>query len=250
MLNNITLRARVHAALTSIEPAALDLAAIRTRAAINTSTTTQQPRRRIAAITLAIAIPAVAFAATPQVGIQATMARLAQLYFGPTEAARIAAASATLPTSKIIDQTYGKTTRSTVFIGGKRVDELPLAQAVERASRDFNVVIPRKLPDGAKAGTATYTFGTLMYAYALPGGDTITVSIEKTSHKRLNATHKLFGLTANFSPSGRLLKSARMNFVEYVVGDEIVTLGSTTMSVPQLSAIGVSMGGRKLVTST
>ncbi|HUY11458.1 MAG TPA: hypothetical protein VMV73_04260 [Candidatus Dormibacteraeota bacterium] len=254
MPNDTTLRARIHDALTSTPTPALDLTAVRNRATrIAAATPTRKSRRRFAALALAFAIPAVAFAATPQSLMRATMAHLAELYFGPKVATRFSESNAVAVTAaqvtKVMKEMHGHGSHTIVFVDGKRVTPMPLAQAVTHASRDFHVTLPRQLPADAKPGLATYAGGTLSYAYQLAAGAKLTVSIEKATPRRVKSHRAIVGLTARFSKSGALLKSARINLARFAVGDEVIDFGSTALSVKQLVAIGAAMGGRELVVS-
>uniref|UniRef100_E6PF42 Uncharacterized protein n=1 Tax=mine drainage metagenome TaxID=410659 RepID=E6PF42_9ZZZZ len=254
MPNDTTLRARIHAALASSTPPALDLAAVHYRAENPVRTVKAAPRKgRIAAIALAIAIPAVAFAATPQSLIRATMHHLAIAYFGATAANNLAQA---LPNAgqqqrmvRIMKTFKGTSTKSVTFINGAIVHPIPLADALQQASHEFHVVLPQHLPGGASSTDAIYAGGTLSYGYRLRGGGVLDVTVKRATKQNSKPARKLGAFTARFSKDGRLLRSARVNIVRFAVADEVIDFQSARLSSAQLAAIGRQMGGREIGSS-
>ncbi len=253
MPNDTILRARIHSALAATPFPKPDLAAIHRRAALPARRGDTRRSGRIAAIALAIAVPVVAFAATPQSMIQATLHRLAIAYFGPSAAHELAHA---LPNAgqqrrmvRIMKTLKGKNVKSVTFINGTIVHPIPLADAVQQASHDFHVVLPQHLPAGAASTTAIYAGGTLSYGYRLHGGGILNVTIERANARNIKHVRKLGAFTAQFSKDGRLVRSARVNIVRFAVGDEAMTLQSARLSAAQLLAIGKQMGAREIGSS-
>ncbi|MGC8485157.1 MAG: hypothetical protein ACP5O6_05920 [Candidatus Baltobacteraceae bacterium] len=253
MPNDTILRARIHSALATMPIPKADLAAIHTRATLPVRNGDTRRQGRIAAIALAIAIPAVAFAATPQSMIQATLHRLAIAYFGPSAAHGLAHALPNVGEQqrmvRIMKTLKGKNVKSVTFINGTIVHPIPLADAVQQASHDFHVILPQYLPAGAASTTAIYAGGTLSYGYRLHGGGIIDVTIERANARNIKPVRKLGAFTARFSKDGRLVRSARVNIVRFALGDEAMTLQSARLSAAQLLAIGKQMGAREIGSS-
>ena len=253
MPNDTILRARIHSALAATPFPKPDLAAIHRRAALPAQSGSTRRSGRIAAIALAIAVPAVAFAATPQSMIQATLHRLAIAYFGPSAAHELAR---TLPNAeqqrrmvRIMKTFNGQNVKSVTFINGKIVHPIPLADAVRQASHDFHVVLPQHFPAGAVPTGAIYAGGTLSYGYRLHGGGVLDVTLERADAQNIKPARKLRAFTAQFSKDGRLVRSARVNIVRFAIGDEAMTLQSARLSIAQLAAIGEQAGAREIGSS-
>ena len=251
MPNDTILRDRIRGALASTPAPSLDLAAVHHRAENPERAAAAAPRKRqIAAVALAIAIPAVAFAATPESLIRATLQHLAVAYFGPTTASHLAGA---LPNAsqqrrmvRIMKRLKGSGTKSVTFVDGAIVHPISLADAVRAASHDFHVQLPKRLPAGAKAMQAIYAGGTLSYGYRLQGGGELGVTVKRATAENSKPVHKLDAFTARFSKDGRLIRSARVNIVRFAVADEIIDFQSARLSEAQLATIGKAMGGREL----
>ena len=233
MPNDTILRDRIRGALVSTPAPSLDLAAVHRRAENPQRPAAAAPRKRqIAAVALAIAIPAVAFAATPESLIRATLQHLAVAYFGPTTASHLAGA---LPNASQQRRIM------------KAIEHpISLADAVRAASHDFHVQLPKRLPAGAKAMQAIYAGGTLSYGYRLQGGGELGVTVKRATAENSKTAQKLDAFTARFSKDGRLIRSARVNIVRFAVADEIIDFQSARLSEAQLATIGKAMGGREL----
>ncbi len=251
MPNDTILRSRIRAALSTAPVATPDLAEIHRRAAEPNRARTAQPRnRRIAAIALAIALPAVAFAATPHSLIQATLHRLAATYFEPKMASGIARA---LPTSSTMQRMVRieKTLRSgnaksVTYLNGSIVHPVPFSVALAQAEHDFHVVLPQPNSAWAKTPTAMYVGGTLSYGYRLRSGGVLDVSVKRANAQNTKPVGILGAFTAKFSKNGRLLHSTRVNIASFAVADEVITFQSARLSVAQLVAIGKRMNGREI----
>ncbi len=233
MPNDTILRDRIRGALASTPAPSLDLAAVHHRAENPERAAAAAPRKRqIAAVALAIAIPAVAFAATPHSLIRATLQHLAVAYFGPTTASHLAGA---LPNASQQRRIM------------KAIEHpIPLADAVRAASREFHVLLPKRLPAGAKVMQAIYADGTLSYGYRLQGGGVFDITVKRATAENSKPAQKLGAFTARFSEDGRLIRSARVNIVRFAVADEIIDFQSARLSEAQLATIGKAMGGREL----
>ena len=253
MPNDTTLRSLIHAALDSSPIPELDVTTIHRRASLPVRRESTRRKHRIAAIALAISIPVVAFAATPQSMIRATLHQLAIAYFGPKATSGLARA---LPGAgerqqmvRIMNNFKDTSTKSVTFINGKIVHPIPLTDAVKQASHDFRVVLPRHLPAGAAITTAIYAGGTLSYGYSLRGGGVLNVTIERANATNLKPVHQLAAFTARFAKDGRLIRSTRVNVARFALADETITLLSARLSAAQLLSVGKQMGGREIGSS-
>lgn len=248
MPNDTTLRARIHAALASSTPPALDLAAVHYRAENPVRTVKAAPRKgRIAAIALAIAIPAVAFAATPQSLIQATLQHLAIAYFGPkANTTMIHGFSLGRPGATSSTGNSSKDDSVKILVFNKHpVVAMPLAEAVKLASRDFRVFVPVVPESWGKPGYATYVNKMIDYSYSFKPHESVLVTIMKISKESTSSvkSHKFQAFTARFNGHGRLVSSHLMHVVGFALGDESVTFGSPNISTSQLNKIVRAMGG-------
>ncbi len=251
MPNDTTLRSLIHAALDSSPIPELDLTTIHRRAAQPKRAPAPQLRkRRIAAIVLAIALPTVAFAATPQLGIQATLRRLAIAYFGPKAETSIEHGySLGRPRTFTSPGPLGRVNSVKVILFNKhQVVAMPLAMAVRRASEDFHVIVPSVPAAWGKPGSATYVNNTIDYTYLFGSRESVLVTIAKTKRtpSRQVKPHKFQGFTARFNGSGHLISSHLMHIAGFSLGDEILTLASPNIPIGQLDAIGTAAGGREI----
>ena len=225
MLNETTTRNAIHAHFAGAVIPAMSLAAVRQRAIGMTSERNGFRKRRVAWIAVAIAIPAIAFAASPTERMMQTLLKLSISY-------------GTEPKGAILVGDHLATEGSSgVTIDGKAIPYVPITTALKRANREFRVVLPKTPAKWGAPKNAYYDASTGL-SYTLGGSRSSDPQISVNIQKR-NPWAKTFvsGFSSSFDDEGKLVSSKREYPFAFSVDDENVTMQASNVSRSELMDI-------------
>ncbi len=225
MLNETTTRNAIHAHFDGAAIPTMNLAAVRQRAAGMAPEQNGFRKRRVAWIAVAIAIPAIAFAASPTERMMQTLLKLSTSY-------------GTEPKGAInVGNHLAMEASSGVTIDGKAIPYVPIMAAIARANQDFHVVLPKTPAKWGVPKNAYYDDLTGL-SYTLGGSRTGDPQLSVSIQKR-NPMAKTFvsGFSSEFDDEGKLISSKRIYPFAFSLDDENVTIQAFKVSRNELMEI-------------